>query len=253
MSIFCMLTAYKRYFAVIVLVCLILPLHPFNAEAKKLFRGRMKKTVVIDPGHGGHEKGVRGPGGTVEKDVALALARLVELELKGKYHVALTRSDDYWLEVSRRTDVANHYEADVFISIHTGGSFLHKAGGIIIYYYKKTAMPLISAEGGHTKNSSADEDRILWDLMQQKHVGASRLLARKLKNSISDRITFSPIKIDAAPLLVLRGADLPAVLIEVGYLTNPSEEKHLRDNRVLQDFAQAIAAGIKDFFNSRAR
>lgn len=253
MSIFCILTAHKKYYAVIALVCLILPLHPFNAEAKKVFRGRMKKTVVIDPGHGGHEKGVRGPGGTVEKDVALTLARLIESELRGKYRVALTRSDDYWLEVPRRTDVANHYEADVFISIHTGGSFLHKAGGIIIYYYKKTAIPLISAEGGHTKNSAADEDRILWDRMQQKHVGASRLLARKLKNRINDRITFSHCKTDTAPLLVLRGADMPAVLVEVGYLTNPAEEKHLRDKQVLQDFAWAIAAGIKDFFKIRAR
>jgi N-acetylmuramoyl-L-alanine amidase len=236
-----------------VLACLILPLQPFNAQAKKMLRGRMKKSIVIDPGHGGHEKGVRGPGGTLEKDVALTIARLIESELKGKYHVALTRSDDYWLEVARRTDVANHYEADVFISIHTGGSFLHKASGINIYYYKKTTMPPVSSGGARTKNPAVDEGRVLWDLMQEKHVGASRLLARKLKNSITERIAFSHSKIGTAPLLVLRGADMPAVLIEAGYLTNPSEEKHLRDKQVLQDFAQAIVSGIKEFFKIRAR
>ncbi|MBT8358976.1 MAG: N-acetylmuramoyl-L-alanine amidase, partial [Deltaproteobacteria bacterium] len=97
------------------------------------------KTVVLNPGHGGHDHGVKGPAGTLEKNVTLGLAQLIRDQLKKKYKIILTRSDDYWVDIPGRTAVANHKKADLFISIHAGGSFLHQAKGINIFYYKELA------------------------------------------------------------------------------------------------------------------
>ncbi len=93
----------------------------------------------------------------------------------------------------------------------------------------------------------------LWDNIQAKHIASSKALAQKMQNNISSQLEFSKSKIQNADLMVLKGADMPAILIEVGYLTNPGDEKNLQNPEVLSDFARAICNGIDDYFQSAKR
>ena len=241
-------TARTALGGLLLLVLAFFGTNPTEAATKKPFKWRTKKIVVIDPGHGGRDIGAQGTGGTLEKDVVLNLAQRIESEIKNKYKVTLTRTGDYRLDIPRRTDVANHLNADVFISIHTGGSFQHDAAGILIYYFQGTPSAFVATGRSFRETPADNGSQADWDKLQLKHVESSRLLARSLKDGIDSRVGFSRSKILAAPVLVLRGADMPAILIEIGYLTNPVEEKKLKDGRNLDDIARAIGNGIKDFF-----
>jgi len=206
------------------------------------------KTVVLDPGHGGHDTGVQGPSGTLEKNVALGLAQLVAGHLKKNYKVILTRSDDYWIDIPDRTAVANHLKADLFISIHAGGSFLHQAKGITIFYYKELSGHALETDADSSKPGNAGNPQALWDNIQAGHIASSKALAQIMQNNINSQLKFSKSKIQNADLIVLKGADMPAILIEVGYLSNPGDEKNLQNPEVLSNFARALSNGIKKFF-----
>ena len=138
---------FKRHIVIILLLFMLLA-HPVITKAKsnKLHFSIQKKTIAIDPGHGGYDKGARGPDGTFEKTVTMELARVLALELEKTYNVILTRTDDYWIDILKRTAMANHLNADMFISIHTGGSFLHQASGISLYYYEKSSTSALMLE-----------------------------------------------------------------------------------------------------------
>ncbi len=249
MSIFCSTPRRKIIFICLVISCLFFPFQATDGEANAVGRGRLRKAIIIDPGHGGHDTGVKNAGGTLEKTVVLSLARLLEAELKGRYGVILTRSDDYGLDVLQRTEIANHAEASLFVSIHAGGSFERQAGGMTIYYFKETSVSL-SPDKQSAGSPTLDDDQILWDRLQHQHVPSSRRLAQSLRKHINQQINFMPCRIDTAPLLVLRGADMPAVLFETGYLTNPDNEKYLSNEADLRKIARALAAGIEDFMRS---
>lgn len=211
-----------------------------------------KRIIVLDPGHGGYDKGAKGPGGTYEKTTALSIARIIASEIGDKYKVVLTRTDDYRVDIPGRTAIANHLKADMFISIHTGGSFLHKASGMSIFHYKKiSGLPFIF-ETKTTKRLEKIDTNTPWNDIQNTHATASTVLADLIKNSIQDQIKDLEIKIQSAPLLVLSGADMPGVLIEIGYLTNPAEEKTLGNANFLSAFAKAISNGIDIFFKQNS-
>lgn len=219
-----------------------LPILSPLSEARKPVRWRAKKMIVVDPGHGGPESGVRGPSGVLEKTVTLELARRIETALKNRFRVRLTRTDDYGLELIRRTDVANHLDADVFISLHTGGSFQHAAHGMTLFYFRETRSNAVPG-------STASE--VSWDRLQLSHVKESKLLAESLKKQFDEAAPGTRCRIDTAPLLVLRGADMPAVLIEVGTLTNPDDEKKLETDDDLDLLSRAIAEGVDEFLRRR--
>ena len=209
------------------------------------------KTVVLDPGHGGHDHGAKGPAGTLEKSVTLGLAQLIADQLKKNYKMILTRSDDYSVDIPDRTAVANHQKADLFISIHTGGSFLHQAKGINIFYYKELSGFALETAVDSSKQGNAANPKTLWDNIQTGHIASSKALAQIIQNNISSQLEFSKSKIQNADLMVLKGADMPAILIEVGYLTNPADEKKLQSPEFLTDFATAISNGIDDYFQNQ--
>lgn len=211
------------------------------------------KTVVLDPGHGGHDNGVQGPSGTIEKSVALGLAQLIAGRLKKNYKVILTRSDDYWIDIPGRTAVANHLKADLFISIHTGGSFLHQAKGITIFYYKELSGHALETDVDSSKPGNAGNPQAFWDNIQAGHIASSKALAQIMQNNINNQLKFPKSKIQNADLMVLKGADMPAILIEVGYLTNPGDEKKLQSPEVLSDFATEICNGIDDYLQNSKR
>jgi N-acetylmuramoyl-L-alanine amidase len=209
------------------------------------------KTVVIDPGHGGHDTGARGPAGAEEKAVTLNLAQMILEKLNIRYRVLLTRTGDYWLDIPGRTAVANQANADVFISIHTGGSYRHQAKGLSLIYFEELSTISLVKDTEKSTPQNIGEQAQPWDTLHIQHLSVSTKLAAILKSHLEAGNKYSINSTRGAPILILRGADMPAVLIEVGYLTNPLEEKTLLDMEVLDDLAQKISEGIIDYFEKR--
>ena len=218
-----------------------------EANPKKMRFHLQKKTIVIDPGHGGYETGGQGPDGTFEKTVTLKFAQVLAEELGKTYKTILTRTDDYWVDIPARSATANHVDADMFISIHTGGSFLHQASGMSLYYYQKTSKSTLTLDPDSSKEFKNDNPEVSWANIQDRHQQNSQILAESVRDRIGRQTQYKP-EIEGAPLMVLEGADMPAILIEIGYITNPVDEKSLLDIDVLSKIAQAMRNGIDDFF-----
>ncbi len=215
-------------------------------DAKKILFDDRLGTVVIDPGHGGNDQGASGPSGTLEKNVTLALARLIARELESDFRVILTRTDDYGLDLFKRTGTANNKQADLFISLHTSASFLHNAKGLTIFYYQGASLNAYKDDPPASAITNTSHPP--WHEIQDRHVTQSAFLAEMIQKQLLAQATFIESKLQKAPLVVLQGADMPAVLIEIGYLTNPIEEKTLNDQATLADYARGISRGIQAFF-----
>lgn len=243
---------FKLHIFIILLLFMMLAHFAIAKEnSSKLHFQIQEKTIAIDPGHGGYDKGAEGPDGTFEKNVTMEFARVLALELEKTYKVILTRTDDYWIDILERTAMANHMNADMFISIHTGGSFLHQARGISLYYYEKTSTSALMLETESMEESKGSNLKELWSNIQGRHQKNSKVLAELILNSfkkkVDENIEYST-EIQGAPLMVVEGADTPAILIEIGYITNPTEEKSLNDIVSLTFLAQKIKKGIDDYF-----
>jgi len=216
---------------------------PVSAQSPLLFPEQTPR-VALDPGHGGKDLGARGPTGLLEKNVCLALARNLALRLETRYQVILTRSDDYQVELRQRTAIANQAEADLWVSLHTGAGYAHAARGIVLYYYADAGQrqPVDDME----RMVPADDPQ-QWNQTQKRHQPASLELATALKKRLDSVPDAPQCSIRGAPLAVLEGADMPAVLIEIGNITHPATEARLA---ALQDggwLAGPIVDGIQDF------
>jgi N-acetylmuramoyl-L-alanine amidase len=238
----------KQYCLLIGLGIILISSQTLQATPKKPIFAQQKKTIVIDPGHGGYDTGALGPEGTFEKNVSLELARTVAAELENTYRVILTRTDDYFLNIPSRTSIANHENADLFISIHAGGSFLHQANGITLYFFNAIYESVLTPHTDSSKALETIHSQTPWSTIQNRHQTSSKILANLLQNRFNERTLFKKSEILGAPLLVLEGADMPAVCLEIGYVTNPDEEKALQDINVLSNIARSIRTGIDDFF-----
>ena len=205
---------------------------------------RSLQTVVIDPGHGGRDSGAIGPDGTTEKGVTLTLAQQIREELGDRYRTFLTRSDDYWMDVTARTATANHQKADLFISLHTGGGYDANLDGISVLIYGGVGVQPSMSDSLDPSPAGL----VPWELGHLRHIPESRRLADILRRTLSERFFLKPISLVEAPLAVLAGADMPAAVIEIGYLTHPATELRLTEADRLMDLARAIAGGIDDFF-----
>lgn len=237
-----------RYIMLSLLSALLICIIADTVIAKRSDLDTYRKTIVIDPGHGGHDTGAKGPEGTLEKTIALNLAQMISEKLDMRYRIVLTRTGDYWLDIPGRTAVANEAKADVFISIHTGGSYIHQASGLSLFFFKELSQIAPENDNEKSLQNSLDRGADPWDTLQRQHQSVSTKLAMILKSRLEAENEHNVDTARGAPLLILRGADMPAVLIEVGYLTNPLEEKKLLDNEILADLANKISEGIRDYF-----
>ncbi len=239
--------------AAVILFSLLIFILISETDAKRALFEAGTPVVVIDPGHGGNDTGAKGPAGTQEKTVTLNLARAIADQLKTGYRVVLTRSDDYRLDISERTAVANQSKADIFISLHTGSSFSGSISGQTVYFYQQFLGSALTAES-ETLQSLTDSDiPVSWDQIQSKYRITSQKLAKLIQYQLNNVRRPPDTKIQGAPLLVLEGADMPAVVIEIGNLSNPNEEKALGDTEFLAIIARAIAKGIDAFFAEKAK
>ena len=206
-----------------------------------------RQVVVLDPGHGGHDPGAVGPSGLAEKDVTLALATKIKDALASTYAVYFTRDGDYWLDIEKRTAVANHHRADIFISLHAGGSLHHRTQGMAIFCYGSGTGQGFSPESVEPVGEGG-KTMLPWDQIQLRHTAKSKRLADLVRNEFIARFNPMDRGIQSVPCLVLEGADMPAVLVEIGYVIHPSEEMVLKDSEFISAVAEAIGQGIREFF-----
>lgn len=223
------------------------------ALSQKLNLPKQNAIIVLDPGHGGNDAGAQSADGTEEKAVTLNMAQMIAAQLKDDYKVVLTRTDDYWLDIPSRTAVANHQKASLFISLHAGGSFLHSAGGISVFYYENPSDSSPTDKKPALDSLAETDSPVAWNHVQEKYLSNSKKLAEIIQSQIFKITQDAESNIQGAALVVLQGADMPAILIELGYLTNPSESKALVDPDFLPLMADAIGKGIKVFLSQKSK
>ena len=212
------------------------------------------RTIVLDAGHGGDDVGTKGADDTMEKDVTLAVARRLRAVLENRLgaRVLLTRDDDRSVPLDERTAAANNNKADVFLSLHANGSPRAATRGASIYVAAFTAEDRSAAALAPARvpifgGGSRDIELVPWNLAQIRHVDQSTELARILQREFENRVPLGARPIEHAPFRVLESANMPAALIEMGYLTNADQEKQLAGAEFQSAFAQAVADGIARF------
>lgn len=212
-----------------------------------------KQIVVLDPGHGGRDAGVVGTTGLTEKDLTLSIARETARRLSAAFNVFLTRDGDDAVPLARRTESANHHRADVLVSIHAGGAFGPSARGLTTFHYGPAPGGGPTAAQPTVPSWEAGEQEPLWNTLWTRHAAGSRALAGLVHERILDRGNFRNRGVHQAPVLVLGGADMPAILVEIGYLTHPGEKAALADPEILSLLAEGISEGIKEYLMSLGR
>ena len=213
-------------------------------------------TITLDPGHGGSESGATGRNGLQEKDVALAVARRLHRLLEDRLgvRVLLTRDSDLFLSLDDRTTLANNNKSDLFLSIHANASPRQTARGSEVYYLAYKASDEDSRRLAATENTGSErtvargDDElkfILWDMAQAAHLNESATLAELLQAELqANRDDDKNRGIKQAPFRVLMGATMPSALIEIGFVTNPEEERRLSSVEYQEQLAQAIFRGV---------
>lgn len=212
------------------------------------------RTIALDPGHGGEETGAKGADGLTEKELTLAVARRLKASIEARLgiRVLLTRDDDRNVPADERTAVANNNKADVFISLHANASPRPVPTGASIYVADfgdttqagATSSPeRVPVFGGGLR----DIEVVLWDFAQIRHVEDSVALARILEQQFRERIPLDAQPVGSAPLRVLTSANMPAVLVEMGYLSNADQERQLGSGEFQATFAQAVYDAVLKF------
>ena len=212
--------------------------------------------IVIDAGHGGHDTGTIGPTGMMEKDlcldVALRLGKLIRQKLPGA-DVVYTRSDDVFIPLEARTHIANEAKADLFISIHANSSPDHGASGVETYYLNlkgpPEAMEVAARENAASQENIHELEDLIKKITRTEKIGESKELAADVQDSLSMRIQrrAGPVRnrgVRKAPFVVLIGADMPSILTEVSFLSNPSDEQLLKRPQHRQRVAEGLFAGV---------
>ena len=245
----------------------ILYLQLKESKTTVLKRARISRTgtyllgkVVIDPGHGGKDPGAIGRCGLREKDVTLDISKRLKeiLEIEG-FQTLLTRSDDRFIPLAKRSQIANNYEADFFVSIHVNSAKVKNAKGFEVFYLAEAAdeaaKELAQEENACLKfeqasfdlKSSSDLEGILWDLVSTENRAESIQLASNISKEAKKSLWVYQRGVKSAKFYVLKGARMPAILVEVGFVSNRDEEQKLKDPNYRDSIAMAIAKGILNY------
>jgi len=215
------------------------------------------RTVVIDPGHGGDEQGAQGSRGTLEKDITLAVARKLRTLIESRLglRVFLTRDDDRTMALDDRSAFANEHKADVFLSIHANAALRPAVKGAEVYYLTvdradtearrraEDTGTVLPALGGGTRAI----DLILWETAQARYLEQSSALAGLIERAMGASLEMSARAVRQAPFRVLVGANMPAALVELGYLTNPEQEAQLASPAYQDTLALALYDALTQF------
>jgi N-acetylmuramoyl-L-alanine amidase len=218
--------------------------------------------IVIDPGHGGHDTGTIGPTGLMEKDlcldVAMRLGRMIQEKLPGA-EILYTREDDTFVPLEQRTAIANQAKADLFISVHANSSRDHRARGIETFYLSfaasDDALEVAARENALSQSSIHELQDLLKKIARNEKIDESRELAREIQENLSKRMQrvskYNRSRgVKKAPFVVLIGANMPSVLTEISFLSNPSDEALLKKGEHRQRVAEGIYKGIESYLQN---
>jgi N-acetylmuramoyl-L-alanine amidase len=214
------------------------------------------KTIMIDPGHGGKDPGAV-CNGILEKDLNLKMSKILGkmLEKKG-FKVLYTRTKDTFIPLEERTAMANSKKADLFISIHCNAHNSKRVEGFEVYYLNlaksKDAVRVAARENSISEKKISDLQYILTDLMLNSKISESRDLAGSVHKTAlkSGRQVYSSLNdhgVRQAPFYVLMGAQMPSILLELGYITNPEDRRHLQSEKFLTRMASGLVQGIVEY------
>jgi N-acetylmuramoyl-L-alanine amidase len=218
--------------------------------------------IVIDPGHGGHDTGTIGPTGLMEKDlcldVALRLGKIIQQRLPGA-DIVYTRSDDTFIPLEERTNIANQTKADLFISIHANSSQDHGARGVETYYLNMKgsaeAMEVATRENASSEQGIHDLEDLVKKIARNEKIDESKEFAADIQDSLAKRMQKASRSVKnrgvrKAPFVVLIGADMPSILTEISFLSNPSDEKLLKQPEYRQRVAEGLYQGVASYLQS---
>ncbi len=220
-------------------------------------------TIVIDPGHGGEDPGARGRGGTNEKDVTLIVAKRLKamIDQEPGLRAVLTRDADYYLSLAARVEKARKVKADLFVSIHADAFVKPHARGSSVFALSERRATSEAARWLAKKENEADliggvnldvKDRYLaqtlLDLSQTATISDSLKFGRHVLNELGAINTLHKPQVEQASFAVLKSPDVPSILVETAFISNPDEEKRLNDDAYQEKLARAILNGIKRYF-----
>lgn len=218
-------------------------------------------TIVIDPGHGGKDPGALGRNGTREKEVVLEIAKLLAKKLNTlpNIHAVLTRNDDYFISLRKRLAIARRHKADLFIAIHADAYFDNDATGASVYALSQHGATSEAArwlaqrdnnsELGDIELSYRDPvlRSVLVDLAQTATIQDSIWIGNQVLDALERISTLHHKDVERAPFVVLKSPDIPSILVETGFITNPHEERRLTNPRYQEALANAMRKGIEQY------
>jgi len=239
-----------------------------RSEPRPLARNAPSRriTVALDPGHGGEDPGAIGRGGTYEKNVVLAIGRKLErvLDADPALRVMLTRNDDFYVPLAERVRKARRVHADLFVSIHADAFRDASARGSSVFALSEHGATSAAARWLAQKENAADliggvnldvRDpvlaRTLLDLSQTAQISDSLKVGQDVLQGIATHNALHKGSVEQAGFAVLKAPDIPSILVETAFISNPDEEQKLRNPREQQRFAESIADGIHRYFAHR--
>lgn len=220
-------------------------------------------TVVIDAGHGGEDPGARGHHGSYEKNITLTIARKLKavIDAEPNMRAVLTRDGDYYLALGARVEKARRVKADLFVSVHADAFIKPNARGSSVFVLSERGATSSAAKWLAKKENDADliggvnlavKDRYLaqtlLDLSQTAQINDSLKLARSVLSELGGINTLHKAHVEQASFAVLKAPDIPSILVETAFISNPEEEKRLNDQGYQEQMAQAIFKGVKRYF-----
>ncbi|HEX9820011.1 MAG TPA: N-acetylmuramoyl-L-alanine amidase [Methylomirabilota bacterium] len=222
------------------------------------------RTIVLDAGHGGHDSGAVGPGGLMEKELVLDVTRRVARLLGDRLgvKVLLSRDGDQFIPLRDRTSFANRERADLFVSIHANAHRVAASEGMEVYFLSSEATDHAARQLAAAENSVVQLEKpapgrgagrseivrtILWDLAQSEFLTESSRVAETVLDAMTAALRIPNRGVKQAGFHVLGGAAMPAILIEIGFVTNPREERRLKNPRYRDEIARAIFTGLVEY------
>lgn len=222
--------------------------------ARQLGLGIQK--IVIDPGHGGEDPGAIGPGGISEKEITLDIAlKLKELLQKSSdLKVILTREKDVYVPLEVRTAIANSERAGLFVSIHANATRNKNISGFEVYTLNFTkdphAIEIAASENAVSSKTIGELESLIKRILLNTKKGESVNLARFIENDLRKHTNVRSLGVKEAPFYVLIGAEMPSILVEVGFISNPDDRNRLRLDSFRRNVAQGLFDGILNYINS---
>jgi N-acetylmuramoyl-L-alanine amidase len=239
-----------------------LPVSPVAAPATQRPSGR-DVIIAVDAGHGGQDPGASGPSGLLEKDAVLAIARALAQRLNQEpgFKAYLTRDSDRFLVLRDRIDKAREARADLFVSVHADSIANPDVAGSSVYVLSERGASNEAARWLAERENAADLKggvslgdknaplaRVLMDLSQSASIGSSMEAAERVLAALDQVGEVRKSQVQQAGFVVLKSPDIPSMLVETAYISNPNEEKLLRTNKHRDEIAAAIFTGLRDYF-----